>query len=102
MRFRLSWALITVVVACVVALPPQRLSAQEARGSILGKVTDASGGVIPGASVEITNKAMGTKVSLVTNEAGFYQATFLIPGLYQIAVDVPGFRRWSATVWNCR
>jgi hypothetical protein len=67
--------------------------AQESRGAIVGRVTDATGGVIPGASVEVTSQAMGTKVALVTNEVGFYQASYLIPGLYQIVVQAPGFKK---------
>ncbi len=66
---------------------------QEARGTIVGRIVDASGAAVPGAAVEVTNKAMGTTLSLATNDVGFYQATYLIPGLYQIAVEAPGFKR---------
>ena len=45
--------------------------AQETRGSIVGKVVDQSGGVVAKATMIVTNKAMGTKVSLVTNDQGF-------------------------------
>jgi hypothetical protein len=71
------------------------LSAQETRGSIVGRVTDQSGAVIPHATVVVTNKAMGTKNSLVTNEQGFYQAVFLTPGLYRIDVEVQGFKKYT-------
>jgi hypothetical protein len=37
------------------------LYAQDPRGTILGRVDDPSGAIIPGASVEILNKAMGTR-----------------------------------------
>jgi hypothetical protein len=75
-------------------VPWQQLVAQETRGSIVGKVTDQSGGVLPGATVEITNKAMGTKTALVTNDQGFYQATYLLSGLYRIEVQVSGFKKF--------
>jgi hypothetical protein len=68
--------------------------AQEARATVVGKVVDPSGGVIPGASVEVTNKAMGVRVALTTNDEGFYQASYLIPGLYQLAVEMPGFKKY--------
>jgi hypothetical protein len=71
-----------------------KLDAQEARGTIVGQVADASGAVIPNAPVTVTNQAMGTKTSLVTNEVGLYQAPYLIPGLYQITVEVPGFKKF--------
>jgi hypothetical protein len=68
--------------------------AQEARGTITGKVRDASKALIPGASVKVTNTAMGTTVSVTTNDAGFFQATYLIPGTYQIVIEATGFKKY--------
>ncbi len=85
-------------LACILLaglLSASMLSAQETRGSIVGQVVDQSGGVVPKATVVVTNKAMGTKTSLVTNEQGFYQAMFLTPGLYRIDVEVPGFKKYT-------
>jgi hypothetical protein len=80
--------------ACVAGVTAvQKISyAQEARGTIVGRVIDPSGAAVPGAAVEVLNKAMGTKTSLRTNDAGLYQASFLIPGIYQITVEVRGFK----------
>jgi len=90
---RFSAMLILLGFAVLLAPQPEQLLAQEARGTIVGKITDQSGGVVPGATVEVTNKAMGTKITLVTNDQGFYQAPYLIPGLYLISVDVQGFKK---------
>lgn len=68
--------------------------AQDARGSIVGTVSDATGAVIAGAQVDVTNKAMGTKLVLRTNESGFYIANFLIPGTYRVNVEQAGFRKF--------
>ncbi len=92
MRLRASFTVFLILLACVALVAPP-LAAQEARGTIVGRVLDASGAVVGGASVQVTNKAMGTKVSVVTNDVGLYQATYLIPGLYQIAVEAPGFKK---------
>ncbi|MGH9426343.1 MAG: carboxypeptidase-like regulatory domain-containing protein [Terriglobia bacterium] len=81
------------VLVSMVMLATAPLDAQEARGTIMGKVTDPNKAVIYGASVKITNVAMGTTVSLVTNDAGFYQAPFLIPGTYQIVVETAGLKK---------
>lgn len=67
--------------------------AQESRGTITGKVLDANQASVPGAQVKITNTAMGTTVSLQTNESGLYQAPYLLPGTYQIAVELKGFKK---------
>ena len=73
---------------------PISLAAQEARGTITGTVTDANKAVLTGASVKITNVAMGTTVSVPTNEAGSFQALYLIPGTYRINVEQPGFKKY--------
>lgn len=90
MRSPAYWVL---SVALLAASWQVRLVAQDARGAIVGKVLDSSGAVVPNAPVQVTNKAMGTRLSLTTNEAGFYQASFLIPGVYQVTVELPGFKR---------
>lgn len=81
-------------VLVAMALCSLPLAAQEARGNIVGRVIDATGAVIPGASVDVISKAMGTKVALTTNEAGAYQAAFLIPGMYRIEAGAPGFKKY--------
>lgn len=73
---------------------PLALLAQESRGTITGKVRDASEAVVPGAAVKITNVAMGTTTTAETNDAGLYSAPYLIPGTYQIVVEVQGFKRY--------
>ncbi len=77
-----------------VLFSPVAFFAQEARGTITGKVRDASQSVVPGASVKITNVAMGTTVSAETNDAGLYHAPYLIPGAYQITVEGKGFKKY--------
>jgi hypothetical protein len=67
-------------------------AAQEARGTITGTVVDSSKGVLPGAQVAVTNVSMGTTIAVVTNEDGFFQATYLIPGTYRVSVELSGFR----------
>ena len=66
---------------------------QETRGTITGRINDPSGAVIPGATVVVTNTAMGTKTNLRTNEDGIYQATYLIPGPYQVEAVAQGFKK---------
>src|SRR5262249_27336202 len=91
---RLMHALAIAVFATMVLLAPSSASAQEARGTITGKVKDASDAVMPGAQVRITDVARGTTVSVTTNDAGLYQAPYLLPGTYQIVVEVNGFKKY--------
>lgn len=87
-------AFVLMFFAAIVLLAASPALAQEARGTITGKVRDTNQSVLPGASVKITNVAMGTTVSLSTNDAGAYQAPYLLPGTYQITVEVKGFKKY--------
>lgn len=84
----------TAMLALVWALTAMSSLAQEARGSITGKVIDANRSPVPGAAVQITNDAKGTTLSSTTNEAGVYQALYLLPGPYRVTVEVSGFRKF--------
>ena len=68
------------------------VQAQERTGTITGELKDASGGVLPGATVVITNKATGRVTSIVTDGAGMYRAD-LDPGVYSIRFEMSGFAR---------
>ena len=70
--------------------------AQEARGTIQGRVTDQSGGVVPGARVDVTNVATGVVTDTTSNEQGSYRVPFLIPGQYRVAVSLDGFGRFQS------
>lgn len=83
--------ILTLLLVCVATTASAR--AQESRGTITGTVVDASRAVVPGASVTVTNVAMGTHVTVVTNEVGFFQAPYLIPGTYRITVELSGFKK---------
>ena len=61
-------------------------------GTISGTVQDASGAVIPKASVAIKNKATGIERKTVTAEDGLYTASLLQAGDYEVTVQAAGFR----------
>ncbi|MFQ5737774.1 MAG: TonB-dependent receptor domain-containing protein [Acidobacteriota bacterium] len=61
-------------------------------GTIVGTVRDQQGGVIPGASVTVTQTDLGVSTSLVTNDSGFYVASALRPGIYEVRVEMTGFK----------
>jgi hypothetical protein len=83
-----------VVVVVLLALFPRTLPAQVATGSIVGTVTDASGQVVPGAQVTIREVNRNTTSTLVTDGSGVYTAPFLVPGAYEVQVELEGFKTW--------
>ncbi len=68
-------------------------AAQEFRGSITGRVTDASGGAVAGAQVSATNAATNNAVWATADESGDYTILFLTPGRYSLAAEAPGFKK---------
>ncbi len=62
-------------------------------GAIRGTVTDASGAVIPGATVTATNEADSTKIfSAATGENGVFLIENIPSGSYSVRIDVAGFK----------
>jgi len=73
-------------------LLPVSLSAQSITGNIVGTVTDATGAVVPGARVTVTNEGTGIAVSATTNDRGDYVAPNLVSAMYTVRVEFEGFR----------
>jgi hypothetical protein len=68
--------------------------AQESRGTIIGRVTDASGGAMPGVEVRAVNTATNVMATAATNEAGNFNIPFLLPGTYRVTAEFAGFKKF--------
>ncbi len=66
--------------------------AQAPTGIISGTVTDASGAVIPSATVTVVNKATNALRTMNANAEGLYSAPALPPGDYEVRTEMQGFR----------
>ena len=75
-RFFLRYSVGAAVFA-LSALTP--LAAQDARGTVVGRVTDPSGAVIVNAAIDITNVATGVRTPAKSNEAGNFRVPYLLP-----------------------
>ena len=91
-----TWAAHVLSVLCVmVALAGTRAQAQATSG-VVGVVTDASGAVVVGADVKLTNAATAFSSETTTNSAGVYQFLHVPPGTgYVLAVSKSSFRTAS-------
>ena len=69
------------------------VSAQTNRGGISGTVTDKNGGVVPGATVTITNAGTNQSQRLTTSGDGVFNALLLDPVVYRITVEASGFKK---------
>src|SRR5262245_32383005 len=69
-----------------------RLFSQSSAATVSGTVGDASGAGIPGVTVTATNNATGVVTMVLSNGAGVYNFASLLPGVYKITAELPGFR----------
>ena len=90
-----SFQRIVVIVAVLIALTglPRSAVAQAVYGSIAGTVVDPSGGALPGVSVTVTSVERKTTDTIVTNETGRYVKERLLPGTYEVKVELSGFKQ---------
>ena len=78
-----------LLVLLLVLLAP---SAAFAQGAITGVVKDASGAVLPGATVEAASPVLIEKVrAVVTDDTGRYRIVDLRPGTYSVTFGLTGF-----------
>jgi outer membrane receptor protein involved in Fe transport len=91
---------VSLLFVCLL-LVPATLFAQSSTGSISGIISDASGGTLPGVTVEARNTATGTSRTAVSNGTGYFQIPLLPPGTYEVTASLEGFqpiRRSNLTV----
>jgi hypothetical protein len=90
---RISLVRRSILVLLALELSALTASAQ-GTGAIGGTVTDASGGVLPGASVSLSNAqgSVGGRQETVSDERGTYQFLRLVSGTYIVKAELQGFR----------
>src|ERR1022692_4125511 len=82
---------LVLLVVAVAVISVEALGQGETTSAIVGQVTDATGAVVPGATVTITNRDTGMKRSVRSDEAGRFSFPQLKPGSYSVKVEAQGF-----------
>src|SRR5260370_30933709 len=83
--------LFVAAVVLVLSMPACFGQASAINGQIEGTVTDASGAVVPGATVLIENVNTGFRRELKTDSSGFFRFTVLPLGTYNLKATATGF-----------
>ena len=65
----------------------------QAIGSIFGKVSDSSGGVLPGVTVTVTGPALQAPLIAVTSESGTYQFPSVPIGTFTVTFELASFKK---------
>jgi hypothetical protein len=88
------WFLLGLLVAGFVATP---LSFGQIAQQLLGRVTDPSGAVVPGAEVTVTDEGTGIMIKIETGPTGDWVAPYLPPDTYTVEVEGRGFKAETVT-----
>jgi Carboxypeptidase regulatory-like domain len=86
-----------VVLGCISSFAAIGFGQNTNSGDIRGTVVDASGAVLPGANVTVTNTDTGVVTKYVSNADGLYDTNSILPGNYSIEVSKEGFATFKRT-----
>jgi Carboxypeptidase regulatory-like domain len=70
---------------------------QSSSASLSGTVSDAAKALIPGVTITATNVETGVISTGLTNESGTYNVPSLLPGVYKVTAELPGFQTQTFT-----
>ncbi len=95
-RFARHWAGRSLLVALLLCLATGGWAQSTAiNGTIEGTILDASGGVLPGVTVAVTNVDTGAQRVVTSNERGVYRAPLLSLGTYRLVAELAGFKKFE-------
>jgi hypothetical protein len=97
MSFRFPTGVLALALA---ALLPSLALAQTPLGAVAGTVLDESGGVLPGATVTLTNTGTGQVMTGVSSETGAFLFPQVPVGSYKVTVSLEGFKAAEFTEVN--
>ncbi len=86
-----KWAFLSGIVT-ILLLFNVELYGQVTTGSIQGFITDATGAVVPGTQVVVTNVDTNYSRTVTSQEDGSYRALLLLPGRYRVNASKEGFQ----------
>src|SRR5512143_3443469 len=92
MSFKRTLVVVCVVLAGCVALP-SLVCAQGNTGSLSGVVRDEQDLIVPGASVTVSGLENTLSRTVTTGADGGFEFAGLLPGRYQLSVDLAGFKQ---------
>ncbi|MBK5255071.1 MAG: carboxypeptidase regulatory-like domain-containing protein, partial [Vicinamibacteria bacterium] len=92
-----NWRRVALAMALLISIDGLA-AAQVTTGAIAGSVADASGGVLPGATVTAVHDETGIRSTAVTGTDGRYSILNIrAGGPYTVVVAMPGFRNGTQT-----
>ena len=82
-------ARVVLLIACIALLVPAVFA--QYRASLIGRVTDPSGALVPGAKLTLTDVETNRQLNLTSGPDGSYSFQQLAPSTYILTAEAPGF-----------
>jgi len=103
-HFRMTLPLLLLSIAFCLALSGVAMGQEETAATVSGQVTDATGAIVVGATVVVTNDTNGQERRLQTDNDGRFVISPLSPGTYTVSVEQSNFKKHVETgvVLNAR
>ena len=89
---------VRLILACVLVAAP--VFAQSTTGGVNGTITDASGAVVPGTKVTLSNVATGAEAGAEANVSGYFVFVNVQPGNYTLVAEQTGFKTAVLPTFN--
>src|SRR6185503_12566740 len=92
-----NMAALTLVIVCILLVLPPLMRAQQTVTSATpsGRIEDASGALLSGASVSATNQQTNQTQTATTNFDGRFRFPYLQVGNYKLSIEARGFAPWT-------
>ena len=81
-----------LILLVLVILPGEAMGQAATTGTILGVVSDETGGVLPGVTVSLVRVETGVSRTVVSNDVGYYRSSNLALGSYTVRTELSGFQ----------
>src|SRR5262245_15116036 len=91
------WKFVVTAAFVVLVLGSAQVFSQSSNASLSGTVSDAANALIPGVTITATNVDTGVVSTGLTNETGTYNIPSLLPGIYKVTSELPGFQTKTFT-----
>ena len=92
----MGYARLGFLVVAIAVFSAEAPGQGETTSAIVGQATDATGAVVPVATVTVTSHDTGSKRSAKTDEAGRFNFPQLKPGSYAVRIEAHGFEPQEA------
>src|SRR5436190_20154763 len=96
MLIRRSYTFVAAFIL-LAAMLPHPAAAQALHGSLVGNLSDSSGGAVAGAQIRIVSATTNESRETVSNPSGVYSFTNLEAGKYSVSIAMAGFQAYQAT-----